>query len=217
MFKKIYLSPFGLVISIILQSLGRIFRPFMVYGYWNAPTHSFRKLTRISSTAVLSDKKNINIGENCWIGHHSIIDGSNGVKIGEGVQIAGLSGIYSHSSHIAIRLCGKSYIEFNEENRSGYIRASVEIGDFSFVGVSAIILPGVKIGKGCVIGAGAVVTHDVPDYSVAVGNPAIVIGSTLDMDRKFFDDPSIQSSYFDAEVIRKFNSGSNSINPKSEG
>jgi acetyltransferase-like isoleucine patch superfamily enzyme len=215
--KKIYLSPIGYLIALVLNIIGGIFRPFMIYGYWNTPTHSFRKLTRVSSTAVLIDKNNISIGENCWIGHHSIIDGSNGVKIGEGVQIAGLSGIYSHSSHIAIRLCGTSYIQFSEENRSGYIRASVEIGDFSFIGVSAIILPGVKIGKGCVIGAGSVVTHDVPDYSVAVGNPAKVIGSTLDMDREFFDDPRIQSSYFDAEVIRKFNSESNSINPKSEG
>jgi len=217
MLKKLYLSPLGYLISAIMSIFGRVFRPFMIYGYWNPPTHSFRKLTRVSSTAVLSDKKNIDIGDNCWIGHHSIIDGSNGVKIGEGVQIAGLSGIYSHSSHIAIRLCGRSYIESSEKNRSGYIRASVEIGDFSFVGVSAIILPGIKIGKGCVIGAGAVVTHDVPDYSVAIGNPAKVIGSTLDMDKKFFDDPRVQSSYFDAEVIRKVKNETNSINSQFEG
>lgn len=204
MLKKIYLSPLGYLICIFLMILGRIFRPFMIYGYWNAPTHSFRKLTRVSSTAVLSDKKNINIGENCWIGHHSIIDGSNGVKIGEGVQIAGLSGIYSHSSHIAIRLCGKSYIEIGEKNRTGYVCASVEIGDFSFVGVSAVILPGVKIGKGCVIGAGAIVTHDVSDYSIAIGNPAKVIGSTLDMDKKFFNDTIVQHSYFDQDVIKNY-------------
>ncbi len=203
MLKKLYLSPVGYLIFIIMSIFGRVLRPFMIYGYWNTPTRTFRKLSRVSSTTVLIDKNNINIGNNCWIGHHSIIDGSNGVEIGEGVQIAGLSGIYSHSSHLAIRLCGKKYIEFNNNDRVGYIRASVEIGDYSFIGVSAIILPGVKIGQGCVIGAGSIVNVDVPDYSIAAGNPAKVIGSTLDSDVHYFDHPIVRENYYNSEVIRQ--------------
>ena len=52
---------------------------------------------------------------------------------------------------------------------------SVIIEDNVWIGEGAAILPGVKIGKGSVIGAGAVVTRDVPTYSIAVGNPARVI------------------------------------------
>lgn len=49
------------------------------------------------------------------------------------------------------------------------------VGDGTFVGTNATILPRVTVGKWCVIGAGAVVTRDVPDYSVVVGNPARVL------------------------------------------
>ena len=57
----------------------------------------------------------------------------------------------------------------------------VVVGQGTFVGAHSIILPNVKIGKGCVIGAGSVVTRDVPDYSVVVGSPARVIAT---FDRK---------------------------------
>ena len=46
------------------------------------------------------------------------------------------------------------------------------IGDHVWIAYRAVILPGVTIGDGCVIGAGAVVAKDLPEYSVAVGNPA---------------------------------------------
>jgi sugar O-acyltransferase (sialic acid O-acetyltransferase NeuD family) len=57
------------------------------------------------------------------------------------------------------------------------ISGSCEIGDGTFIGTNATVLPRVRVGKWSIIGAGAVVTRDVPDYSVAVGNPAKVIRS----------------------------------------
>jgi acetyltransferase-like isoleucine patch superfamily enzyme len=51
----------------------------------------------------------------------------------------------------------------------------VEIGDRSFIGFGSVILPNVRIGTHVVIGANSVVTHDVPDYSVAGGVPAVVL------------------------------------------
>lgn len=55
--------------------------------------------------------------------------------------------------------------------------ANVTIGNNVFVGAGTIILPGVHVGNGVIIGAGSVVTKDIPDNSVAVGNPAKVISS----------------------------------------
>ncbi|KDN64386.1 putative galactoside O-acetyltransferase [Colletotrichum sublineola] len=51
----------------------------------------------------------------------------------------------------------------------------ITIGDDCWIGANVTVLPGVKIGKGCTIGAGALVSKDIPDYSVAVGVPAKVI------------------------------------------
>lgn len=51
----------------------------------------------------------------------------------------------------------------------------VSIGDGSYIGINAVIVGNVKIGKHCVIGANSVITKDVPDYCVAVGSPAKVI------------------------------------------
>ena len=57
----------------------------------------------------------------------------------------------------------------------------VMIGNDVWIGRRAIIMPGVKIGDGCIIGAAAVITKDIPDYSVAVGSPAKVVKSRLNI------------------------------------
>ena len=204
MFKKLYLSSFGYIVSGLLQVVGRFFHPFMVYGYWNKPTRSFRKLTRLSSTAVLNERNKINIGENCWIWHHTIVDGSNGVSIGDGVQIGAWVGIFTHGSHLSIRLLGKRFIDFDKNNRIGYLRSSVEIGDYTFIASGVSIMPGVKIGKGCIITAGSVVTKDIISYSIASGNPARCVGSTLELDKRYFSNPIVKENYFDTEAMERY-------------
>lgn len=54
-------------------------------------------------------------------------------------------------------------------------KAPISIGDYAWIATNAIILPGVSIGKGAVVGAGAVVSKNVEDYSIVTGNPAKVI------------------------------------------
>ena len=59
--------------------------------------------------------------------------------------------------------------------RQPLVSKPVSIGDGCWIGEKVCILPGVTIGKKCVIGAGSVVTKSIPDYSIAVGNPAKVV------------------------------------------
>ena len=58
-------------------------------------------------------------------------------------------------------------------------RQGIEIGDDVWIATGCRILDGVKIGRGCVVGAGAVVTQSLPDYSIAVGVPARIVGNRL--------------------------------------
>lgn len=58
------------------------------------------------------------------------------------------------------------------------------IGDRCFVAMNSIIMPGVKIGRECVVGAGSVVTKDVPDHTVVAGNPARVIRRGITMSNR---------------------------------
>lgn len=202
MLKKIYLSPLGYLISFLQNIFAFIQQPFMVYGFYNKVEKKFMKLTRISSSVKIISKRKLDISDNVWIGHYSVMDASNGIKIGQGVQTGPFVSIFSHSSHISIRLLGESYLQSNE--RIGYIDGKVEIGDYSFIGTSTIILPNVVIGKGCLIKVGSVVTKSIPDYSIVSGNPAIVEGNIFEIDEKYFNDKVVKENYFDKQIIENW-------------
>ncbi|MHB2155244.1 acyltransferase [Calditrichota bacterium GD2] len=118
-------------------------------------------------TAHLSNNTFIQVGEGFHIGQDSYLDYSGGLTIGKNVTISERVQIFTHN-HI---------IDGEEDWRlNPIIFSSLEIKDYAWIGSGAIIGPNVKvIGKGAIIGAGSVVTKDVPDMSVAVGNPARVI------------------------------------------
>ena len=107
--------------------------------------------------------KNISIGEDTIIGDHAFLDGRAKLKIGSHVDVASSVMIYNseHDLH-------SSAFEA--------IESPVVIEDYVFIGPRAIILSGVKIGKGAVVAAGAVVAKDVPDFTIVGGVPAKVIG-----------------------------------------
>ena len=89
------------------------------------------------------------------------------IIIGSGVMLASQCALYSYdhglSSETPIRLQSLS------------TKGSIEIGDEAWLGFGTIVLSGVKIGKGAAIGAGSVVTNDIPENAIAVGNPARVV------------------------------------------
>lgn len=139
------------------------------------PSHLFRLLiykmagmkigkgSRVHIGARFFEIKNIRIGAGTIIGDNAFLDGRDKLTIGNHVDIAS-SVMILNSEH-----------DINSEDFHATI-ASVEIGDYVFIGPRAIILPGVNIGKGGVVAAGAVVTKDVPDCAIVGGVPAEVIG-----------------------------------------
>lgn len=202
MLRRLYLSPLGQVISLVMNLLAAMQRPFIAYGYRDRVSGRFRKRTRISSSATFIDRGLVAVADNVWIGHYCHIDGSAGVTIGEGVQMATWSGILSHGSQDAIRLCGRQYIEIEPALRPGYTFGSVVIGSFAFIGAGAIVLPGVTVGRGSRIDAGAIVTRDVPDFAIVRGIPARIVGDVRQSDSAHFDDAVVRESYFDQQVVR---------------
>ncbi len=201
MLKQIYISPFGFLISVFMNLFSVLHRPFMVYGFFNKFRKKFNKYTRISSTVTIIDRCKLDIDDHTWVWHHSILDASNGIKIGKGCQIGAWVGIFTHGSHLSIRLLGENYIHFEKEERIGYQKGPVSIGEYCFIGAKAVIMPGVTIGKGCLIGAGSIVSKTIPDYSIVSGNPAEVIGDTRRLDRKYFKNELVQKNYYDLSVI----------------
>ncbi len=110
---------------------------------------------------------NIDIGDNVFIGRGSIIDSNLSIVIGSDTFVAPYCFITDTAHNfsdpiVPIRLQGCNY-------------KAVEIGEDVWLGAHAIVLAGVKIGRGCVVGANSVVTRDLPPYVVAVGAPARII------------------------------------------
>ena len=108
-----------------------------------------------------------------------IVCGSR-VSIGNNVSITGSSAIVD---------VDHPYMDVNSAikigNRLQFEGNFVEIGDGSFIGFNSIVLPNVKIGKCVVIGAHSVVNVNIPDFSIAVGNPIKII-KYYDVDKKMW-------------------------------
>jgi acetyltransferase-like isoleucine patch superfamily enzyme len=111
---------------------------------------------------------NVNIEQNVHIVCH------DRVLIGDDVSIAPMCAIVDTKHPYQVCEEGKKIGSAIDPERSAVI-----IGANSFLGVGATILPGVTIGEQCVIGAGSVVTRDIPPGSVVAGSPAKVIGSVF--------------------------------------
>lgn len=123
---------------------------------------------RISIYDNSSEEVCISVGNNCYIGYNFSVLAKDKITIEKDVLIASNVIITSENHGID----PEAEIPYMEQELTG---GEVCIGAGSWIGEKVCILPGVTIGKKCVIGAGSIVTKDVPDYCIAVGNPAKVI------------------------------------------
>lgn len=115
----------------------------------------------------------IDIGDNVQINDYVHIGAVGSVTIGNNVLMASKIYISDHN-HGSYDLNKSDHPGIDPIKRSPIVKPVV-IEDNVWIGEASCILPGVRIGKGSVIGASAVVTKNVPPYSIAVGNPAKVI------------------------------------------
>lgn len=128
----------------------------------------------ISRNCIIQAKTGpLKIGNRADIGCNTLISSISGISIGDSVLIAGNCYI-GGGRYISDRL------DVPLMDQGLFSKGTVEIGDDVWLGAGAIVLDGVKIGKGCIVGAGAVVTKNLPDYSVAVGVPAKVVQNRKD-------------------------------------
>ena len=121
------------------------------------------------------------IGNNCSIGQNVNI--ANNVKIGNSVKIQNNVSVYEGVELEDYVFCGPSMVftniklprsEFPQRGAEYYLKTLIKKS--ASIGANATIVCGVTIGEYALIGSGAVVTKDVPAYSLAVGNPAKIVG-----------------------------------------
>lgn len=131
------------------------------------------------------------IGNNTYINYNCCFLDSAKVTIGDYVYMGPNCNIFTP--------CHPIHHELRKEKVTEYA-LPVTVGSHSWIGGDVVITPGVTIGENCVIGAGSVVTKNIPDNSIAVGNPCKVIRQVNDKDREYInslilDDETKDSKY----------------------
>jgi acetyltransferase-like isoleucine patch superfamily enzyme len=144
---------------------------------------AWRKLNPNNSTSVTIFDNNIKSLENIKVGNFTygdikpfIFNHDYTLRIGSFCSIApDVSFVLSGDHHINHLTTFPFYSKVIDGRNEATSKGDIEVADDVWIGVGAIILSGVKIGQGAIIGAGAVVTKDVPAYAIVGGNPAKVI------------------------------------------
>lgn len=111
------------------------------------------------------------VGKDVYIGDHVCFDQNRSslITIGDHVHIDSGCRILCHKRDLSNYFIGDDYA------RLPYKELPVKIGAGSSIGMESFVMPGVTIGKGVIIGAGSLVTKDIPDWTIALGRPAKVI------------------------------------------
>jgi len=167
--------------EVVVKSVNRVksiifeFWVFIIHLVGYIPSHHVRRFFyRLAGVKIgkgssfhmgirFYDSRNISVGNDTIIGEGTVLDGREKLMVGNHVDIASEVMIYNSKHDI-------------ENEYFLPVSSPVTIEDYVFIGPRSIILPGVKIGKGAIVAAAAVVTKDVPPYAIVAGVPAKIIG-----------------------------------------
>lgn len=179
-FKKI-------IIKIIRELYSKICSSYnSQYYFYNSISRSVKFCPEFPGIIVLINPKRIFIDENTVLNRNTHINPGNGrVQIGKYCHLGQRLTIYGFNHNFEY----PKRIPYDDEK----ISKEIVINDFVWIGANVTILPGVNIGEGAIIGAGSVVTKDIPDLAIAAGNPAKIIKTRetdyfnkLKSEKKFF-------------------------------
>lgn len=176
----------------IIQRL--FFRPTCVVGHGSRLMSTARirnalhdsKRIRIGNHSIIRGELllfahggDISIGDWCYIGEGARVWSSESVHIGNRVLISHNVNIFDSLTHpLNAR---RRHAQFKAISQFGHPRSMdlserpVILNNDVWIGANACVLRGVTIGEGAIVGAGSVVTHDIPPFTIAAGNPACVI------------------------------------------
>lgn len=140
---------------------------FMRAIFWKVFIKKMGKKVYIMHSCIISSPSGIEIGNHVCINHHSTISGGGSLRIGNFVMVGQNSSILSRGH------------AFNDHAKpmmyQGQVPGPIEIEDDVWLAANVVVLPNVKIGRGAIIGANAVVTKDVPEFAIMGGVPAKLI------------------------------------------
>ena len=198
---KMFAKYFGVLLSFIFpKRLGKAFSDLGRHihsGYVSRRFKRFGGGTTVFPGCRFEGEKYISLGDNVSIGRRTIVcaypvDGTSpeiivgdNTDIGGGCHISAIDRVFIGNNVVFgedITVTDNSHGNISAEEMDVHpfrrplaSKGPVKIGDYVWVGDKVTILPGVTIGKGSVVGAGSVVTKNVPERTVAVGNPAKVV------------------------------------------
>jgi acetyltransferase-like isoleucine patch superfamily enzyme len=130
---------------------------------------------------ILADGAKVRIGDWCFVGPGAKMWAMESIDVGDRVFISHGVQLFDNNSHSLS--AGERHARFKELRTVGQhltpeavVHRAISIEDDVWIGFNCAIMKGVTIGRGAIVGAGSVVTHDVSAYEVVVGNPARIVG-----------------------------------------
>ncbi len=157
------------LIVFILHLVGHIPSHFVRRFFYRICGVKIGKGSTLHMGVRFYNPRNISIGEDAIVGEGSVLDGRDKIAIGNHVDIATEVMIYNCAHDV-------------DDESFKAVCAPVLVEDYVFIGPRSIILPGIKVGRGAIVGAGAVVTKDVEPFKIVGGVPAKEIGERANKD-----------------------------------